>query len=39
MCGFKNAKLRDYDENLDLLERHFESIYAVAYKLAEEKNG
>ena len=39
MAGFKNAKLRDYDENLDLFERHFESIYAVAYKLAEERDG
>lgn len=39
IAGFKNVKLRDYDENLDLFERDFESIYAVAYKLVEGRNG
>ena len=31
-AGFKKARLRDYDEVLDLKKRDFESIYAVAYK-------
>ncbi len=30
--GFKNVRLRDFDPNLDLQERHFESIYAEAEK-------
>jgi len=31
-AGFTNIKLRDFDESLDLLERDFESIYALAIK-------
>ena len=31
-AGFKTARLRKYDEDLDLKMRDFESIYAVAYK-------
>ena len=31
-CGFRNARLRDFDPQLDLKERDFESIYAEAEK-------
>lgn len=30
--GFNNARLREFDSNLDLQERHFESVYAEAVK-------
>ncbi|MDB5115743.1 MAG: hypothetical protein JWQ79_1235 [Mucilaginibacter sp.] len=30
MNGFKDAKLRDFDDKIDLLDRHHESIYASA---------
>ena len=30
--GMKNARLREFDQNLDLKERDFESIYAIAEK-------
>jgi hypothetical protein len=28
--GFRDARLRDFDPALDMKERHFESIYALA---------
>ena len=31
-AGFANAQLREFDAELDLLERDFESIYAIAEK-------
>jgi len=31
-AGFSNVQLRDFDGELDLLERDFESIYAIAVK-------
>ena len=31
-AGFSNAQLREFDEELDLLERDIESIYAIAEK-------
>jgi predicted SAM-dependent methyltransferase len=31
-CNFKSCALREYDPNLDLSGRDFESIYAKAYK-------
>jgi hypothetical protein len=30
--GFKNVRLRDFDPELDIKERDFESIYAEAEK-------
>jgi len=33
MAGFANARLREFDPNLDLLERDYESIYGIADKL------
>ncbi len=30
--GFEKVMLRDFEKDLDLEERHFESIYAVAIK-------
>jgi predicted SAM-dependent methyltransferase len=30
--GFKNVKVRDFDINIDMLDRDFESIYAIANK-------
>lgn len=30
--GFKNVKLRDFDITIDMLDRDFESIYAIANK-------
>jgi hypothetical protein len=30
--GFSNSQLRDFDPDLDLAERSFESIYAIAKK-------
>ena len=30
--GFEKVKLREFEKGLDLEERHFESIYAVAQK-------
>ncbi len=32
LSGFKDVSLRDFDYTLDLKERDFESIYAVAFK-------
>ncbi len=32
LSGFKDVSLRDFDHTLDLKERDFESIYAVAFK-------
>ena len=31
-AGFSNTQLREFDEELDLLERDIESIYAIAKK-------
>ena len=31
-AGFRSAELRDFDSNLDMKERDFESIYALARK-------
>jgi len=31
-AGFSNVQLRDFDAELDILERDFESIYAIAVK-------
>jgi hypothetical protein len=31
-CGFSNVKLREFDEELDILKRDKESIYAKASK-------
>jgi predicted SAM-dependent methyltransferase len=31
-AGFQDVALRDFDPSLDLAERDFESIYAIAYK-------
>ena len=32
ILGFKDAKLRDFDDSIDRVERNYESIYAVATK-------
>lgn len=32
MCGFKDVSLRNFEVELDLKERHFESIYAIGIK-------
>tara|TARA_S200000501_G_scaffold97106_1_gene90401 strand:- start:5274 stop:5906 length:633 start_codon:yes stop_codon:yes gene_type:complete len=32
IIGFKEAKIRDFDNDIDLIERDYESIYAVATK-------
>jgi predicted SAM-dependent methyltransferase len=32
MCGFQKCSLREFDPKLDILERHFETIYARAEK-------
>ncbi len=31
-CGFSKVKLRDFNPDLDLKSRDFESIYAIGYK-------
>ena len=31
-AGFRSAELRNFDSNLDIKERDFESIYALARK-------
>ena len=31
--GFENANLRSFDESLDMKERDYESIYALAQKV------
>lgn len=31
-CGFKNVSLRNFNPEVDLEKRHYESIYAVGYK-------
>ena len=32
VAGFRNVRLREFEPGLDLVERHHESIYAVAFK-------
>ena len=32
MCGFKDVSLRNFEENVDLQERDYESIYALGVK-------
>jgi predicted SAM-dependent methyltransferase len=32
-CGFKNVKIAEFDESIDLFDRKYESIYCVASKV------